>query len=331
MTVLIITRSDDNECIESVTREVTQRGGRTMRFDTDEFPTAVRAVIRCGPGGEHVRFITRDGEHDLAEVTAVWYRRTRFGAGIPETLDRQLRRGALEESQATALGLIASVPVFHLDPHPLVRAAGHKQLQLRVAREVGLQIPDTLITNDPAAVREFAAAHPQGIVAKMLSSFHVLEGGKEKVVFTNVVPPAALEDLSGLQLAPMTFQENVPKKLELRITIVGTQAFTAAIDSQSHAGAREDWRREGNQLVGAWTHWRLPEDVAIRLLRLMDRFGLNYGAIDMIVTPDDRLVFLELNPVGEYFWLEHAPGLPISAAIADVLMDRAPRRRPALA
>lgn len=63
----------------------------------------------------------------------------------------------------------------------------------------------------------------------------------------------------------------------------------------------------------------------------MDRFGLNYGVIDMTVTPDDRLVFLELNPVRECFWLEHAPGLPISAAIADVLLDRAQRRTPVLA
>jgi glutathione synthase/RimK-type ligase-like ATP-grasp enzyme len=75
-----------------------------------------------------------------------------------------------------------------------------------------------------------------------------------------------------------------------------------------------------------WKPYELPPDVNDRLLRLMDRFGLNYGAIDIIVTPEKRHVFLEVNPVGEFFWLERCPGLGISSAIADVLLGRAPRR-----
>jgi glutathione synthase/RimK-type ligase-like ATP-grasp enzyme len=58
----------------------------------------------------------------------------------------------------------------------------------------------------------------------------------------------------------------------------------------------------------------------------MDYFELNYGAIDIIVTPDNRHIFLEVNPAGEFFWLERCPGLPISKALADVLLGRAPRR-----
>jgi glutathione synthase/RimK-type ligase-like ATP-grasp enzyme len=58
----------------------------------------------------------------------------------------------------------------------------------------------------------------------------------------------------------------------------------------------------------------------------MDYFVLNYGAIDIIVTPDGRHVFLEINPVGEFFWLERRPGLPVSDAIADVLLGLARRR-----
>jgi hypothetical protein len=61
--------------------------------------------------------------------------------------------------------------------------------------------------------------------------------------------------------------------------------------------------------------------------RLMDCFVLNYGAVDLIVTPDGRHVFLEVNPVGEFFWLEQYPGLPVSDAIADVLLGLSPRRQ----
>ncbi|PSB57762.1 MvdD family ATP-grasp ribosomal peptide maturase, partial [Chamaesiphon polymorphus CCALA 037] len=66
--------------------------------------------------------------------------------------------------------------------------------------------------------------------------------------------------------------------------------------------------------------YTLPADVEAKLLQFMEYFGLNYGAIDIIVTVDGRYVFLEVNPVGEFFWLELYAGLPISNAIADLLL-----------
>jgi glutathione synthase/RimK-type ligase-like ATP-grasp enzyme len=94
----------------------------------------------------------------------------------------------------------------------------------------------------------------------------------------------------------------------------------AAVDSQVHARAAHDWRREGVRMIQDWQPYQLPLDVEQKLLRLMKYFSLNYGAIDIILTPDNQHVFLELNPCGEFFWLEHSPGLPISEAIADLLL-----------
>ena len=224
------------------------------------------------------------------------------------------------------MGMLASLKAFRMDPVHRIRHAENKQLQLQVARELGLEVPRTLITNDPQSVIEFAESCEHGIVAKMLSSFAVYEGGQERVVFTNPIKPQDLEDLSGLRLCPMTFQEMVPKTLELRVTVVGQEVFSASINSQSSERGIYDWRRDGIGLLEDWRPYSLPKDIKERLLRLMDYFGLNYGAIDIIVTPDSRHIFLEVNPAGEFFWLERCPGLPISGAIADVLLGLAPRR-----
>jgi glutathione synthase/RimK-type ligase-like ATP-grasp enzyme len=140
------------------------------------------------------------------------------------------------------------------------------------------------------------------------------------------VPPEALDDLDGLRLCPMTFQERVEKRLELRVVAVGRQLFSAAVDSQAGEASREDWRRDGVGLIEAWRPYDLPSGAAAALHRLLDALGLNYASMDLILTPGGDLVFLEANPVGEYFWLEDHPGLSISAAIADVLLGRAPRR-----
>jgi glutathione synthase/RimK-type ligase-like ATP-grasp enzyme len=330
-TVLIITHSGDNESVESVARAVCERGGRAVRLDTDRFPSEVRLAARYGGEGEgRVTFATGavgEDEIDLNEVGAVWHRRLSVAARVPREMDAQLRAASVGESRAALLGVLAGLAAFRVDPEAAIRRAEQKPLQLRAARELGLAVPRTLVTNDPSAVREFYAACGGRVIAKMLSSFAVYDReGRESVVFTNPVGPEDLEDLSGLSLCPMTFQERVEKQLELRATVVGRRVFTASIDSQASARAAHDWRRDGARLADEWRPYRLPPETEAGLLALMDYFGLNYGAADFILTPDGRHVFLELNPSGEFFWLEHGPGLDISGALADVLLGLAPRR-----
>jgi MvdD family ATP-grasp ribosomal peptide maturase len=326
MTVLIITKSDDNESIEFVTDAIKQKGGTSFRFDTDRFPTELRMIAEYEHRSERLRLISEAGELDLRDVTAIWHRRLRIGGGIPTSLDPQLRDASIGESIATVKGMLASLKAFRMDPELIIRRADNKQLQLQVANELGLETPRTLITNDADAVRSFARSCEGGIVTKMLSSFAVHDDGWERVVFTNPVTLEDLDDLTGLNLCPMTFQERIPKALELRVTVIGNRVFAAAIDSQASQSAKYDWRKDGPALLEKWRRYELPAEVEAGVLRVMNHFMLNYGALDFILTPEGRYVFLEINPVGEFFWLESCPGLPISAAIADVLLGKAFRR-----
>ena len=328
MSILIITHSDDNESVARVIEAIASKGGHTIRFDTDRYPTDVRLTAYYGPeGDERLTLTNEEGEHDLREVSAIWHRRLSFGAKLPASLDRQMRHASLGETSAAAHGMLASLQAFRMDHLHHIRHAENKQLQLQTAREFGLDIPRTLTTNDPAAARAFAKSCESGIVTKMLSSFAIYDEGKELVVFTNPVQPEDLENLSGLNLCPATFQEQLPKSLEIRATVVGRRVMSAAVNSQVSARAAHDWRRDGVSMIQDWQHYQLPFDVEEKLLRLTNYFSLNYGAIDIILTPDNRHVFLELNPSGEFFWLERAPGLPISDAIADLLLDQSKRVR----
>ncbi len=263
-----------------------------------------------------------DATLDLSEVSSVWYRRIAMGAKIPMTMEKQFREASIGESRATIGGMIASIRGFHLDALPSIRLADNKQLQLQVARSIGLDTPRTLITNNPQTVKEFASKCEQGMIAKMLSSFAIYdEQGEELVVFTNPVTTEDLEHLDGLCFCPMTFQEKIPKALELRTIIVGEHLFTAAVDSQRLQKAKIDWRKQGVNLLNSWQKYDLPEDVKQKLLQLMAYFGLHYGAIDIIVTPNGQHIFLEVNPVGEFFWLEcYPPNFPISQALAEILI-----------
>jgi glutathione synthase/RimK-type ligase-like ATP-grasp enzyme len=326
MKVLIVTHSEDHHGLVRVADVLRERGHDPIRLDTDLYPTEVRLTTPTDPGAGEL--VLGDRRIALGDIGAVWNRRFAIGKGIPSDLDPQLRSAAVEEARQSLRWTLASLDAFTVDPQERVFAAKNKPLQLHRGRQAGLDVPDTLVTNDPDAVRELVRRHPEGVICKMMTSFAVYdEAGHEQVVFTNTVGEDDLDDLDGLSRSPMAFQEKLPKELELRVTVIGRRVFTAAIDSQSSDRARDDWRRDGARMVTDWREHELPAAVESSLLTLMDRFGLQYGAADFILTPDGRWVFLEVNPAGEWFWLERqTPHFPLSQALAEVLVDPAARR-----
>jgi glutathione synthase/RimK-type ligase-like ATP-grasp enzyme len=70
-----------------------------------------------------------------------------------------------------------------------------------------------------------------------------------------------------------------------------------------------------------WTEDSLPAAVEQATRRLMQRLGLYFGAADFLVDADDRHIFLELNPAGEWGWLQRDLGFPIAEAIAETLLS----------
>jgi glutathione synthase/RimK-type ligase-like ATP-grasp enzyme len=321
MSVLIVTRSDDNDSVQMVSSALQQRGVAVVRLNTDLYPQYVR--ITTAYAGPHSRRILLDetgSHHDLGEVTALWYRRFFAGGSLPQELG-DTREACVNESRRTLYGTIAALGCFELDTLTAVRKADHKELQLKLARKSGLDTPRTLISNDPEEIRHFHDLLDGKVITKMQSSFAIYRKGKEMVVFTNPVNSRDLRDLEGVRYCPMTFQERVDKSLELRATVVGNRVFTASIDSQRSDAAAVDWRRDGAGLIEDWKEYALPRQVEQALVTVVRQFGLHYAAADFIVTPEGRHIFLEINAGGEWFWLQRTPGLPIAEAIADALLN----------
>jgi len=109
----------------------------------------------------------------------------------------------------------------------------------------------------------------------------------------------------------------VNKQYEVRLTVVDERFFAARIDAGSDA-ARIDWRRDYDSLSYEVIS-ELPADVCAGVRRLMRSFGLRFAAMDFIVDPAGTRHFLDLNPNGQWAWIEDATGLPITAALADAL------------
>lgn len=315
--MLLLSHSEEPFCTERVAGALIARGARALRIDTDNFPGGLDLRAELGPECATRLWL---GDEALV-VDAVWLWRL-WPPRQDERLAAAHREAVLRESMTTLRGLLDLLAgAAWIDPLDLNRAADNKTRQLRLAREVGLVIPPTLITAEPAAVRRFFAAHDGQVVAKLQTPLgYSMAGGGG--LATRLLRPADLDALDSLRHCPMIFQRYIDKALELRIAWVDGRALVGALD-----GARcgVDWRYES---TANWEPHTLPEVVHQRLAALMARLGLRQGAIDLIVTPAGEYVFLEVNPNGEWGMLERELGLPISEALAEALVRLAmdPRR-----
>ena len=318
-TVLLLTHSGDFFTVERVAEAVARRGARPFRLDTDLFPEELR--ISSGLGSRETDYSVEAGGESLraSEVRAVWARKL-WMPRLDERLDERLRAMCVRESAAALEGFLDGLHEARWVNQPArEREAENKLRQLRVAAEVNLRVPRTLVTNDPARARKFYEELGGAVVAKLLRPLSVSMNEAPYFVYTSEVKACDLKDAEALRHCPMVFQERVEKEIELRVAYVGGKFFAGAIDAAGSARGATDWRRAEVGEV-SWEHAELPRALAAPLASLMSRLGLAYGAIDLIRTPSGEHVFLEVNPGGEWGMLEHDLGLPISEAIAEELL-----------
>jgi glutathione synthase/RimK-type ligase-like ATP-grasp enzyme len=199
-------------------------------------------------------------------------------------------------------------------------AASFKINQLCLAQALGLHTPRTLVTNDPSQAKDFFAACGQHMVYKLLYPLQWEDSdGIALGVYTTLITAEALgAQLESVRAAPCQFQELVPKSYELRINVIGEHVWATAIYSQEADHTRIDYRydTEGCQHSPAV----IPRALEETCLTLARRMGLRMCSIDMIVTPEGDYVFLEVNPNGQWAWIEDYTGLPLTRALVDELL-----------
>jgi hypothetical protein len=289
--------------------ELRRRGIACLRWNLDSYPADSSLTYEVEPGSFSGELRCDGRSVDIVSIGSVWCRGFR-PSGFPAGLGEEDQRFVQDEAQRAldALTTVLTVPWAN-HPHNHVRA-NSKAAQLMVARDVGLDVPRTLISNEPDLVRRFIERAPADIVYKAHSQSLNLERGK--ALYTGLVTPKEIEQLDLIRISPGVFQEYVAKSFELRVTAVGSKLFSGRIESQSSHETKVDWRRRPYDIESA--PFDLPTDIADKIHEFMRRFGLLYGAFDFIVTPDDRYVFLEVNPAGQYLWVE-----TVTAALADLL------------
>ena len=320
-TVLVIT-NDHDEHADAVIEELHRRDVPVFRFHPEEFPDACSISMEIRDG--HIDGELRNAHHRVAfhDICAAWFRRSRNLFGATQNLN--VLHGDLDnfikvQSTTALAALYGSLQTLWVGQPSRLRRADIKPLQLAEASRAGLKIPVTLISNDPSRATAFVDALGDTECAiKPLIATRANDGEADRLPLTTTLPRG--HSLDSVALAPTILQPYVEKAYELRCVVIGERIFSARLNSQANEVTRRDWRA-GNLDQGELEHevFELPGHVEAALRRLMCIFQINFASIDMIVTPDDEFVFLDLNPNGQWLWLEIELGLPLVASMADLL------------
>lgn len=311
--LLIVTQRDDIHA-DWLIAELHNRQTSFLRFNTEDYPQRTQIAWRSD-GQRTLRFPNR--ERDLAEISAVWYRRP-APPQLASDLPPSTAAWARSEAREALLGVWRTLNAVWVNHPDCNRVAESKLNQLQLAREVGFEVPATLVTNDRDAVREFMADHPGGVICKPVQDGRVPNDEDERLFFTSLLDPATVS-LDQLGPEPYLFQEHIPKSHDIRATVIGDEVLAAAIDSQQDTETRTDWRRGHPGSLGHEVT-ALPDTISERCLDLCRRLGLLFGAIDLAIRPDGGYSFFEINPNGQWAWVEQRTGLPLRSRLADLLL-----------
>ena len=314
--MILVLSTDEDAHATTVLRRLAQRGHPATLVNLSEFPVHVRLSIGYQPGApaDHYLLLGDGTDLPLASCGVVWWRRPQPFQLHSEITDPAYREFAYSECFEAMTGLWLAVDAFWINNPSRDADAAHKVYQLQVAQSVGLEIPATRITNDPQQARAFVKA--RGAEKTVYKSFLATEQNWRE---TRVLKPEELGLLDAVRLAPVIFQEYIPATVDLRVTVIDRHIFAAAIHSQN-TSYRVDYRMEMDQ-AQVEAH-ELPPDVVKGLHAFMDRLGLVYGAIDMRLTPDGRYVFLEVNPAGQWLFVEDRTGQPITETFVQLLLEQ---------
>jgi glutathione synthase/RimK-type ligase-like ATP-grasp enzyme len=310
--ILILTDKNDSHA-NYLVKKIAEQGLPYYRFCVDvESLKNTTASYRNGVW----KIIQNNAYLNLKNIKCVWHRRTFVELLLEEEYDPSPDFKLWKnEWNKTLLGIYSSIRNLPwLNPWREAYKAENKYLQMELAVNHGLRVPDTLISNDKTELLSFFERHSHAALKLMHQDFYKDETGNFKGLYVNKITVDALDQFKPLEENPIVLQEYLEKDFEVRYTVVGKDHFVCKIDSQKSSKANIDWRRYD---IPHTPHITIipPNEIKMSVEKIMRNLSIEYGALDFIVTPNGEWIFLEVNSMGQFLWIEDLTGLKISDAI----------------
>jgi glutathione synthase/RimK-type ligase-like ATP-grasp enzyme len=321
-TVILIVSNVQDATADFFEKQLAVRGIAYVRLDTDDL--RARQIDFAISGTSTTAHLQLSGQVvSLSDVESIYYRRPR-APELADVEDFGVRMWMQNEFRRAWGGILNSARQIRWVNHPLaISAASYKPEQLARAARAGLAVPETVITNDPTTALKFCRRMEWNVVVKPIGHGEIRGDIPEtdRLVYTNRFGEAEAGLLERIAECPTLLQAHLTKTCDVRVTVVDDSCLAVALHSQERLVSRVDCRRE-NMSGMRYSPLELPDRLAAQLVALARSYELRFAAIDLVLDRDGTFWFLEINPAGQWAWLEQEIGVPISAALIRCLLGQ---------
>jgi hypothetical protein len=320
--ILIVTNRQD-QTADFLILELRKRKTDYFRFNTEDYPRLVSATWDFQDGLFSGKLEFQKRIIPFNEISSIWYRRPVSPVINASISNCEEKIFAIEESKAFLEGIWRILDCFWVSNPDALSKAENKLYQLKIANNIGFEVWPTLVTNSPLSLSNFYTTQGD-IIYKPLRGGRLHRANHTSLIFTNQILSEHKIFFDNIRLAPGLFQKYIPKLIELRVTVIGHIVFAVEIHSQANNETLVDWRRVNSDTLLHKYH-NLPSKIEQLCKELIINLNLQFGAIDLILTPDGKYIFLEINPNGQWAWIQQmCPKIPLRETLADLLMGKIP-------
>ena len=318
--LLVVTNKSDLACDFLILR-LKERNIPFLRLNTEDYGKSFQINISLAEGEASYEINFDEGKVVVdADIGGVYFRQPLAPNVSPDVAETD-RTFVQRESKEILRSLWRLIDRRKWLNHPKeLWLASNKIEQLSLAQKLGFNIPSTHISASESTVRSFIEAHKGSAICKAVKHGFLREEHSVRVATTQRVGPEFLDRFGDYASVPMIFQEEISKAFDVRVTVVGNSVFATAIYSQEHPQTSVDWR-VWDTLDFDLRHEAitLPAYLEDLCRQITGHFNLKYSAIDLVKADQGEYFFLELNPNGQWAWIEQKVGYPIRDALIDCL------------
>lgn len=270
-----------------------------------------------------------DSQKNAQNVKVIWWRNFQSSEQynvLPEVTNEWAINYCQKETESLVYSLIGLYPNANwVNCWHQINLAFYRINQIPLAHKLGLKIPATIVTNSYEKALNFVQSQGECVVKSMIRHPSFSYNGKQYKCYTRKIDVETLENMKdSIHLCPVFIQKKVYKKAEYRVTIIGKNTFICRIDSQTiqDENVSVDWRIAETDKILHYPD-NLPSEYLRKLDDMLKEFKLKFGAFDIIKDEQDNLYFIELNPDGQWYWIEILTGMPMTKAMVELIEELA--------
>jgi hypothetical protein len=270
-----------------------------------------------------------NSQKNAQNVKVIWWRNFKSSDEynvFPEVTNEWAINYCQKEAESLVYSLIGLYPNANwVNSWHQTNLAFYRINQIPVAHKLGLKISPTIVTNSYEKALNFVQSQGECVVKSMIRHPSFSHNGKQYRCYTRKIDLETLEKMKySIHLSPVFIQKKIDKKAEYRVTIIGQDTFVCRIDSQTiqDEDVSVDWRIAEPDTVPHYPD-NLPSEYLRKLHNMLKEFKLKFGAFDIINNEEDSLYFIELNPDGQWYWIEILTGMPMTKAMVELIEELA--------